>query len=90
MAYRHVTGLDKGDSGSLSKRKPNRQYLMYYVMLCVDCNVLYVHIGCVQSAITSSMYVSHAAAPSAWLDSVLKCLESRSQTVSRLATETVA
>ena len=41
---------------------------MYYKMLCVDCNVLYVHIGCVQSAIMSSMSVSHAAAPSARLD----------------------
>ena len=63
---------------------------MYYEMLCVDCNVLYVHIGCVQSAITSSMFVSHAAAPSARLDFVLKHLARRVQTVRHLAAEMFA
>ena len=63
---------------------------MYYMMLCVDCTMLYVHIGCVQRAIMSSMYVSHAAAPSTRLDFVLKCLESRVQTVRRFAAETLA
>ena len=52
--------------------------------------MLYVHIGCVKSPITSGMCVSHAAAPYAWLDFVLKCLESRVQTIVRLATEMVA
>ena len=41
---------------------------MYYVILCVDYDVLNLHIGHVQSEITSSLSVSHAAVPSAWLD----------------------
>ena len=58
--------------------------------LCVDYGVLYVHIGCMCSLTTLSMYVSHAAIPSAGLDFVLKCFESCVQTIRCLATETVA
>ena len=54
-------------------------------------DVLYVHTGqYVCSQITLGMYVSHAAAPSAWLDFVLPCLESRAQIVRCLATERFA
>ena len=63
---------------------------MNYVKLCVDYDVLYVHIGGVQSPIMSGMYISHAATPSARLDFVLKCLESRAQTVRCLAAEMFA
>ena len=63
---------------------------MYYEMLCVDCNMLYVHIGCVQSAIMSSMSVSHAAAPSARLDCMQPYLVSHAQTIRHLAAETFA
>ena len=58
--------------------------------LCVDCDVLYVHIGHMCSLISLGMYVSHATAPSVHLDCVLPYLESRAQTVRRLATETFA
>ena len=63
---------------------------MYYMMLCVDCNMLYVLIGCVQSAITLSMSVSHAAAPSARIDFVLKHLVRHVLTVRHLAAKTFA
>ena len=63
---------------------------MYYVMLCVDYGVLNLHIGHVQSSITSSLSVSHAAAPSAWLDCIQLYLVRRAQTVRCLATETFA
>ena len=42
------------------------------------------------SPVTLGMYVSHAAAPSVWLDCVLPCLESRVQTIRCLAAETFA
>ena len=58
--------------------------------LFADYDMLNVHIGCVQSPIMLSMSVSHAAAPSAQLDFVLKYLESHAQTVRCLAAETVA
>ena len=90
MAYRHIIGLGKADSRSIPKTKPDRQYLRCYVILCVDYDVLYVQIGCVQSAITVSMSVSHAAAPSAWLDCIQPYLVCCVQTVRRLAAETFA
>ena len=58
--------------------------------LCANCDVLYVNIGCVCNVITSGIYVSHAAAPSRWLDFVLPYLKSCAQTVGRLATEMFA
>ena len=63
---------------------------MYYVMLCVDYDVLNLHIGHVQSEITSSLSVSHAAAPSARLDCMQLYLVHRVPTVSRLTAETFA
>ena len=63
---------------------------MYYVMLCVDYDVLNLHIGHVQRPITSSLSVSHAAAPSARLDCMQLYLVCRAQTVRRLAAETFA
>ena len=90
MAYRHVTGLGEANPGSLPKRKPDRQYVMYYVMLCVDYDVLNLHIGHMQNSITSSLSVSHAAAPSARLDCMQLYLVRRAQTVTRLAAETFA
>ena len=59
-------------------------------MLYVDYDMLSLHIGRVQSSITLSMSVSHATAPSVWLDFVLKHLAHRMQTVGRLAAETFA
>ena len=90
MAYRHATRLSKANSGSLPKRKPDRQYLMYYLMLCVDYDILNLHIGHVQSSITSSLSVSHATVPSARLDCMQPYLVRRVQTVRRLAAETFA
>ena len=90
MAYCHITGLSKADSRSVPKTKPDRQYLRYYVMLCVDYDVLNLHIGHVQSSITLSMSVSHAAAPSAWLDCMQPYLVHRAQTIRHLAAETFA
>ena len=48
--------------------KQARQDLSDYEMLCVDYDVLVLHIGHVLSPITSSLSVSHAATPSARLD----------------------
>ena len=90
MAYRHPTGLCQASSRSLPKIELVEYCCSYYVKLCVDCDVLYAHIGCMCSLISSGMYVNHAAAPSAWLDFVLKCFESCAQTVRCLATETFA
>ena len=59
-------------------------------MLCVDYDVLNLHIGHVQSSITSSLSVSHAAAPSARLDCMQLYLVRRAQTVRGLAAETLA
>ena len=58
--------------------------------LCADYDMLYVHIGCVQSPITLGMSVSHAAAPSARLDCIQLYLVCRAQTVRHLAAETFA
>ena len=63
---------------------------MYYVMLCVDYDVLYLHIGHVQSSITLSMPVSHAAATSVWLDCIKPYLVRHMQTLRRLAAKTFA
>ena len=63
---------------------------MYYVMMCVDYDVLILHISHVQSSITSSLPVTHAAAPSARLDCMQLYLVRRAQTVRRLAAETFA
>ena len=90
MAYCYITGLSEADSRSIPKTKPDIQYLRYYVMLCRDYDMLNLHISRVQSSITLSMSVSHAAAPSAWLDFVLKHLLRCTQTVRRLATEMFA
>ena len=57
---------------------------MLLVTFCMWLPVL------VHSPITLSMYVSHATAPSARLDFVLKCLESRVQTIRCLAAEILA
>ena len=54
--------------------------------LCAKYDVLNLHIGHVQTSITSSLSVSHAAAPSVRLDFVLKCLNNHMQTIRRLAT----
>ena len=70
MAYRHVVGLSEANLGRLPKRKRASQHLSYYEMLCVDYDVLILHIGHVLTSITSSLSVSHAAAPSAWLDCI--------------------
>ena len=59
-------------------------------MLYVDYDVLVLHIGHVLSPITSSLSVSHAAAPSAWLDCMQLYLVRCAQTVRRLAAETFA
>ena len=90
MAYRQVTGLGKANSGNLPKIKPDKQHLMYYVMLYVDYDVLNLHIGHVQSSTTSSMPVSHAAAPSARLDCMQLYLVRCAQTIRRLAAKTFA
>ena len=90
MAYSHITGLGEADSRSIPKTKPDKQYLRYYVMLCGDYDVLNLHIGHVQSSITLSMSVSHAAAPSARLDCIQPYLVHHAQTVRRLAAETFA
>ena len=67
---------------------------MYYVMLCVDYDVLVLHTGHVPSPIMSSLSlslsVSHAAAPSARLDCMQLYLVCRAQTIRRLAAETFA
>ena len=68
MAYRYVVGLSEENLGHLPKGKQTSQYLNYYEMLCVDYDVLILHIGHVLTSITSSLSVSHAAAPSARLD----------------------
>ena len=59
-------------------------------MLCGVNDVLNLHIGRVQSSITLSMSISHAAAPSARLDCIQPYLVRRAQTVRCLATETFA
>ena len=59
-------------------------------MLCGDYDVLNLHIGHVQSSITLSMSVSHAAAPYAQLDCIQPYLVGRAQTVRLLAAETFA
>ena len=56
----------------------------------VNYDVLILHIGHVQSLITSSLSVSHAAPPSAWLDCIQLYLVRRAQTIRRLAAETFA
>ena len=63
---------------------------MYYEMLCVKYDVLNLHIGHVQTSITSSLSVSHAAAPSARLDCMQLYLVHHAQTIRRLAAETIA
>ena len=63
---------------------------MYYVMLCVDYDVLVLHTGHVPSPIMSSLSVSHAAAPSARLDCKQLNLVRLAQTVRRLAAEMFA
>ena len=63
---------------------------MYYVMLCGDYDMLNLHIGHVQSSITSRMSVSHAAAPSARLDCIQPYLVHCMQTVRRLVAVTFA
>ena len=63
---------------------------MYYVMLCVKYDVLVLHIGHVLTPITSSLSVSHAAAPSARLDCMQLYLVRRMQTIRHLATEKFA
>ena len=90
MAYRHLTGLSEANPGSLPNTKLDRQYLMYYVMLCVNYDVLNLHIGHMQSSITLTMSVSHAAAPSVRLDCMQLYLVHRVQTVQHLAAETFA
>ena len=90
MAYGHATGLGEANSRSLLKIKPDRQYLMYYMILCVDYDVLNLHIGHMQNSITSSLSVCHAIAPSARLDCMQLYLVRRAQTVRRLAAETFA
>ena len=90
MAYRHIVGLSEANLGCLPKRKWDSQYLSYYEMLCVDYDVLILHIGHVQTSITSSLSVSHAAAPSARLDCMQLCLVRCLQIVRRLAAETFA
>ena len=60
------------------------------MILCVDYDMLYVHIGCMCSLILSGMSVSHAAAPSVRLGGVLPYLKSRVQTVRHLAAGTFA
>ena len=58
--------------------------------MCVAYDVLYVTTGmCVQSN-TLGMHVSHTTAPSVGLDCVLPHLESRAQTIRRLATKIFA
>ena len=52
--------------------------------------MLNLHIGHVQTLITSSLSVSHTAAPSARLDCMQLYLVRCAQTVRRLATETFA
>ena len=59
-------------------------------MLCVDYDVLVLHIGHVLSPITLSLSVSHAAAPSARLACMQLCLVRRSQTIRCLTAETLA
>ena len=59
-------------------------------MMCVKHDVLNLHIGHVQRPITSSLSVSHAAAPSAQLDCIQPHLVHHAQTVRHLATETFA
>ena len=59
-------------------------------MLCVKYDMLILHIGHVQTLKTSSLSVSHAAAPSARLDCIQLYLVHRVQTVRRLAAETLA
>ena len=90
MAYHHVVGLSEANPGRLPKKKLARQHLRYYEMLCVDYDVLILHIGNVQTSITSSLPVSHATAPSAWLACMQLCLVCYLQTVRRLAAETFA
>ena len=90
MAYRHVVGLSEENLGRLPKKKPARQHLRYYVMLCIKYDVLNLHIGHVQTSITSSLSVSHTAAPSVRLDCMHLCLVRHLQTVRRLAAETFA
>ena len=58
--------------------------------MCVAYDVLYVTTSVCALSNTLGMYVSHATAPSAWLDFVLKCLESCVQTVRHLAAEMFA
>ena len=45
MAYRQLTELGARNSGSLPKTKPDEQCYIYYMKLCADCDVLYVHSG---------------------------------------------
>ena len=90
MAYCRLIGLGKADSRSALKTKPDRHYLRYYLMLFGDYDVLNLHIGHVQSLIMLSMSVSHAAAPSAWLDCIQPYLVHCAQTIRRLAAETFA
>ena len=58
--------------------------------MCAKYDELNLHIGHVQSSITSSLSVSHAAAPSARLDCMQLYLVRRAQTVRGLAAETFA
>ena len=90
MAYRQLTGLSEANPGSLPKRKPVGQYLSYYEMLCVDYDVLILHIGHVLTSITSSPSVGHTTALSARLDCIQLYLVHRAQTVRHLAAETFA
>ena len=90
MAYPQSTELTERDSGSLPKTEPIEQCCIYYVKLCADYDALYMHIGHMCILILSGMCVSHATAPSAWLDFVLKYLESRAKTVRHLSAEMFA
>ena len=70
MAHRQLVGLSEANPGQLPMTKWTRKDLSDYEMLCVDYDMLVLHIGHVLSPITSSLSVSHAAAPSVRLDCI--------------------